>query len=204
MMTGTTMTGKSTMTEEIFKHAEKIFDPPPATKVYCYGIDNDRVKNFKRYGIVHYGLPTFDFIDAWPKPLLLVLDDLLGDIDEKYMQELFTKKIHHNKLIVIFVTQNIYDKSIRVARNNCQYLILKRNPSNMQQIRTLGTQLCPGQLEYFMDAYHKATGGQYGYLFVDSHPGSNPTLRLRTDILPGQEQTVFVPAKVTSKTRQKI
>ena len=33
----------------------------------------------------------------------------------------------------------------------------------------------------------------FRYLFVDNHPNSNPMLRLRTNIMPGEDLVVFLP-----------
>ena len=95
---------------------------------------------------------------------------------------------------MIFITQNLFEKSLRVARNNSQYIILMRAPNAVLQIKNLGTQLFPGQLPYFLDAYRKATEKPYGYLVLDLHAASPPILRLRANILPGDdEKIIFIP-----------
>ena len=72
-------------------------------------------------------------------------------------------------------------------------IILTRAPSSALAIRTLGTQLFPKNLAYFLDAYNQATKESYGYLVIDNHPASNSLLRLRTDILPNEERAIFLP-----------
>lgn len=56
----------------------------------------------------------------------------------------------------------------------------------------LGSQLFPKQLDFFLDAYNKATVNPYGYLMIDMHPRTHPALRLRSNIFPGEEQTVYI------------
>jgi len=92
------------------------------------------------------------------------------------------------------VTQNLFEKLLRVPRNNSQYIILTRSPNSVLQIRNLGVQLFPKHLAYFLDAYNKATKEQYGYLLIDLHPSGNSELRLRSNIFPGENPVVFLPA----------
>ncbi len=61
------------------------------------------------------------------------------------------------------------------------------------QIQTLGRQMFPGKLKYFMDAYRRATEKKYNPLLIDISPHSNPKYKLRTGILPGQLLVVFLP-----------
>ena len=147
----------------------------------------------KRGVNICHGVPADELLNRLKKPLLLVLDDLMLSMGDKPLTELFTKKSHHQNMCVIFVTQNLFDKSLRVARTNAQYIFLMRAPNAALQIRNLGTQLFPRQLPYFLDAYNKATENPYGYIMLDLHPGSRPILRLRTDIFPDdQKKSVFV------------
>jgi hypothetical protein len=130
-----------------------------------------------------------------PKPLLLILDDLLLAIEQRQLSELFCKKSHHQNFGIVFVTQNLFEPKIRTARQNAQYLVLMRSPNSALAIRNIGVQLFPGQLAYFMDAYKQATAQPYGYLVVDMHASSDPKLRLRTSIFKEDEERVFFTPK---------
>jgi hypothetical protein len=57
-----------------------------------------------------------------------VLDDMMGEIEPKRLADLFTKKSHHNNFTVIFLSQNLFDKAMRVPRTNAQYIFLMRAP----------------------------------------------------------------------------
>ena len=143
--------------------------------------------------LTHAGLPTDDIFGSCEKPLLLILDDLMLASSEQYLSDLYTKKSHHQHISVVFLTQNLFDKQLKVARNNAQYLVLMNAPNSALSIRTLGSQLFPGRVPFFLDAYRKATEGQYGYLLLDMHASSCPTLRLRTDIFPDDHTVIFLP-----------
>ena len=69
---------------------------------------------------------------------IVILDDLMLNARKEYLTSLFTKKSHHRNLSVIFLTQNLFQKKIKVARNNAQYIILMRAPNAALQIRNLG------------------------------------------------------------------
>ena len=96
------------------------------------------------------------------------------------------------------MVQNLFADGIRCISLNTHYFILLKTLRDQLQIRTLGKQIFPGQLPYFMDAYHKATAPKYTYLVIDPSPhASDPSYKLRTNILPGQLPTVYLPANKT-------
>ena len=68
-----------------------------------------------------------------------------------------------------------------------------RAPNSALQIKNLGSQLFPRQLSYYLDAYKQATIDPYGYILIDLHAASNPVLKLRTNIFPGDERIIFTP-----------
>jgi hypothetical protein len=143
---------------------------------------------------VYAGVPPEELIKRHPKPLLLILDDLLLAIDEKYLNQLFTAKSHHQNFGIVFVTQNLFDKKIRIARQNAQYIVLMRSPNAMLSIRNIGVQLFANQLPFFLDSYKLATAEPYGYLLIDLHAASNLALKLRTQIFKDDEGIViFLP-----------
>ena len=111
----------------------------------------------------------------------------------EFLDLLFTRGSHHWGVSIIFITQNIFEKSLKTARNNAHYIVLLRNPSGQLQVRNLGVQLFPRQLTYFMGAYKDATSMNYGYLLIDMHPSSPDITRLRTDIFPDEPQVLFTP-----------
>lgn len=145
---------------------------------------------------VSAGMPSEELLSQMPRPFLWVMDDMMMQVNERTLAEIFTKKNHHRGFGVIFITQNIFEKSLRVPRQNSQYIILTRAPNALSSIRNLGMQLFPGrsQLNYFLDAYDKCCKKLYGYLLIDLHPSSSNLLRLRTNIFPDDEEyTIFVP-----------
>uniref|UniRef100_A0A183BY71 Integrase catalytic domain-containing protein n=1 Tax=Globodera pallida TaxID=36090 RepID=A0A183BY71_GLOPA len=103
-------------------------------------------------------------LNKLPKPFLIVYDDLMGEIDAKKLADLYTKKSHHNNFAVIFLTQNLFDKAMRVPRSNAQYIFLMRAPNDMLSIRNLATQIFPREQGFLIDAYKQACAEPYGGL----------------------------------------
>lgn len=195
IISGPSNSGKTQFLFRVLENSVDLFEPVPNTILYCYGEYHRFIPGLESKGIkTCSGFPTDELLNSLKKPYLLVLDDLMLSVGEKTLSEIFTKRAHHQNFGVIFVTQNLFEKSMRVARNNSQYIVLMRAPNAQLQIRNLGSQLFPGQLNYFLDAYRQSTIKPYGYLFLDLHAGSDPFLKVRTNIFPGEERSVFIPA----------
>jgi len=154
IISGATQTGKSQWIMRLLKHLNDIIDGgQPAHVLYCYSEINPEILQLKNDGIeIYNGVPSKEEIMSKPKNLLLILDDLASDIDPKFLETLYIKGSHHWNVSVILVTQNLFEKNIKVARLNSHYIILMKNPQGLLQIRTLATHLFPGKLHYFLEA----------------------------------------------------
>ena len=51
----------------------------------------------------------------------------------------------------------------------------------------------PSQGQYVSESFKSATERPHGYLLFDLTQDTPDNLRLRTEIFPGEQQTVFVP-----------
>ena len=194
LIAGPSSSGKSTFMLKFIVQSLELIHPPPKSILYCFGEMSEAVPALQKIGVnVYSGVPPEELIKAQPKPLLLILDDLLFSIDEKYLSELFTKKSHHQNFAIVFITQNLFEKKIKVARQNAQYIVLMRSPNSALAVRNIGVQLFPKQLDYFLDAYRQATNMPYGYLLLDMHASSDSALRLRTNIFKDDEKIIFTP-----------
>ena len=130
MFLGTTMTGKSSLHYKLYQYPAQMFKTPPVKMVYCYGEPTEMVGMIEALGHeTHYGLPSFAYLDSLPKPAYVGIDDLLNEVPESYLTALYTRKAHHGNMSVGFLSQDIFNKKIRVARNNSQYLFLTKAPN---------------------------------------------------------------------------
>nr|CAD2202669.1 unnamed protein product [Meloidogyne enterolobii] len=203
IISGPSSSGKSTLLLRFISEAANLIEPKPKSILYCFGEMSNIVPILQKSGVsVYSGVPPEDLIKKYQKPLLLILDDLLMSIDEKYLSELFTKKSHHQNFAVIFVTQNLFERKIKVARQNAQYIIIMRSPNSVLSVRNIGVQLFPQKLDYFLDAYRQATNKPFGYLVIDMHASSDPGLRLRTILAKTRSQRKLQRMLRLSNTNQ--
>ena len=75
---------------------------------------------------------------------------------------------------------------------NFHYLVIFRNPRDSLSVSTLAKQMFPGRTDYLMESFRDATSRPYGYLVIDCHQLTSENMRLRTNILPGERQIVYV------------
>ena len=195
IIAGPSSSGKTTFLLKFLMEAQTLMHPPPASILYCFGEMSSIVPELQKAGIgVYAGVPPEELLRRQAKPLLLILDDLLLSIDEARLSSIFLKESHHQQYSVVFVTQSAFERKIKVARQNAQYLVLMRAPNSALSIRNIGVQLFPRKLDYFLAAYREATQKPYGYLVIDMHASSDPLLRLRSGIFKDDEESVvFIP-----------
>lgn len=201
VVAGSSSSGKSSFIFRLLAQADRFIEPIPKAILYCYGEYNHQIPELQRSGVnICSGVPTEEAIQRLPKPALVILDDLLYSIEPKFLADLFTKKSHHNNFGIILLTQDLFDRKLKVVRQNSMYIVLLRAPNSALAIRNLGIQLFPRELAFFMDAYKQATQTErYSYLFIDLHPLSHSSLRLRTNIFKDEQEdqkkqlTVFLP-----------
>jgi hypothetical protein len=194
ILSGATGSGKTRWLMKLLEHYMEMIYPTPAKVLYCYSEINDSVMELMKRGIeTHNGIPDQSLIMSQPKPLLLILDDLMLNMKNDFLDLLFTRGSHNWNVSVIFVTQSLYGRNIRTARANSHYLVLTRNPSAQLQVRTVGSQLFPRKMNYFMDAFHDATANPFTYMVINMHPNAPEEERLTTKIFPGENREVYLP-----------
>ena len=117
---------------------------------------------------------------------MLVIDDLMSDATkDSRICDLFTKGSHHRNLSVLCLLQNLYyqGRENRTMSLNSHYLILFKNPRDLQQINVLGRQMYPNNGDRLLDAFRKATEQPHGYLLVDLKQDTPDDRRLRPNVL---------------------
>jgi hypothetical protein len=199
IISGPSSSGKTHLIQKIIEQSQNLFDPPPREILYCFGEFNLQVPHIEKMPQVKVqaskstSTPTDEQISKLQSPALVILDDLLASVDSRWLNDAFTKKSHHRGYSIVLVTQNLFEKTIKIPRLNAMYMLLTRAPNSLLSIRNLGSMLFPQQLPFFLDAYKQATKNNYGYLMLDLHPASNPLLKLQTDIFKGEQRKIFLP-----------
>lgn len=185
LIAGPSGSGKTQFVKKLVEWKDTLFDPAPQKVVWIYkewqpaytllteSVDNILFLN---------GIPTQeeDIVADPSVPHLVIFDDMLGK-DEEEIKLWFTRKGHHRKASVVYITQNLYDqtKANRTISLNAHYLVLFKNPRDKQQVDTLSRQLRTPWLNH---AFDDATKEPFGYLLVDLKPYTPEHLRFRTDL----------------------
>ena len=126
---------------------------------------------------------------------LVVLDDLMSQYsNDQRVADLFTRGSHHRGISVLYLMKNLFlpGKLSRTISLNSHYFVIFRNPRNSLGISTLARQMFPGRTDYLMESFRDGTRRSYGYLVIDCHQLTPENMRLRTNILPGERQIVYV------------
>jgi DNA replication protein DnaC len=135
LISGPSSSGKSQLCRRLVEAKEAIFEPSPQSTLYCYGQFSPLVTHFESLGILTMqGVPSDQFLHNLSKPALLVLDDLMYDIDEKWLNAMYTKRSHHQNISIIMLFPNLFERKLKVARLNSMYLILMRAPNSILSI----------------------------------------------------------------------
>ena len=96
IIVGPSSSGKTQWLKKFLEHRHEIIHPPPAHVLYAYGEINPTVLEHKAQGIeIFSGVPDQEKIKALPRSSLFILDDLMFDIEDKYLNMLFTRGSHN-------------------------------------------------------------------------------------------------------------
>ena len=197
IVAGPSQAGKSVWVANLLSCRDKMISPPPEKIYVCYKEYQPLYDTFK--GVTfHEGMINIDELDKSVRKLI-IYDDMMEQVNSE-MSEVFTKFVHHRNLSVVFLTQNLFHKSqhIRTMNLNSNYLVLFRNPRDINQVQFLARQMYPpGQTKAMSDAFKDATSIPYGYLFIDLKQNTPDFLRLRTSIFSDNKCYIYIP-KATS------
>lgn len=202
LMAGGSGSGKSSLVSEMIKKLPVVFNRMPEKIIVCYSHDQTLYQDFKRNAPCPIefieGLPN-DLIT--PKNTLLIIDDLQGKQATAAIRDWFIKKSHHYDTSVIYIVQNIFDKSAdhRTISLNSHYLIIMKNPRDKSQIVHLAKQTHAGDIQVMLDAYKLATAVSHSYLLVDLTQTTPDLFRLRDSVFAEPGTHVFIDKKTNAE-----
>lgn len=202
LFAGPTQSGKSSTIFKIIKDKDHLFKDPPKKIIYAYGAWQPAFDNLRDDVEFYEGLPSKEDIYNWTPDLnshtLLILDDIIHQATESWdIMSLFTVHCHHRNISVFLVSQNVFcpGKCSRTVSLNCLYLWLFKNKRDRHQLKILGSQLLPGESNYFMTSYDDATEAPFNYLHVNLHPSTPRKFLLQSRVLPGEVTWLYTPIK---------
>ena len=71
-------------------------------------------------------------------------------------------------------------------------MIVFKNPRDSLGVSTLARQMYTHSTNFLLQSFQDATKRPHGYLLLDLHQLTPENMRLRTNILPGEKQIVYV------------
>ena len=194
---GPSQSGKSTLVERIVKQKDEIFTKP-ISKVfwYCSFPPSNKIED------VTYlvGFPN-DINERIVPDCLVVIDDFMQELsNSSSLTSVMTKAVHHLPMTLIFITQNLFQKSNenKTRRLNTNYMIIFKSPQDKTQVDYLGRQMYPEDKNFLKLAYDDATKQPYSYLMIDSNQDTPDEVRVRTNIAKDGEITVYVPYSINN------
>lgn len=177
-----------------------MFNEPPEKVLYCYAIYQplyDRMEKELPFVTFLRGLPNEEDLDRHSSESrcnLVVLDDLMDDVTSSQdMERMFVMGMHHRRLSVLYLNQNLYckGKHSRTINLNTHVLVLMKNPRDVSQLQCLARQAFLGKSKFLLEAYKDATSRPYGYLVLDFSPSAEEEYRVRTRIFPDEDTVVY-------------
>jgi hypothetical protein len=198
IISGPTQSGKTELMTKILLHRKILFSEEFDRIVWSYTHWQpayDRIKQL---------IPNIEWVVGFPPTLyetfdpsiktLLVADDAMGTCED-LIAKIFTMGSHHLSLSIFYLVQNFFTQSkhSRTISLNAHYIFLLKNPRERSQVGFLARQMFPTNVRYMQAAFNDATKEPHSYLMVDCRQESNDAYRLRTSILPGETQYVYLP-----------
>lgn len=196
LVVGSSGAGKSTFVEKFIQRAP--MDRPLGEIFYFY--NTDAFAGLDKLPDVNYirGLPTKDWVETRLGRLeeeetqqqrrtevpLIIIDDFGASIDMD-TASLFTIASHHVDVNVICILHTLYSKNpaYKLMNDNCKYLVLFKNPRDLQTVSNLARQMDPQRNRRFVAIFKEATQRPYSYLLIDLNQTTPEKYRFRSNVL---------------------
>ena len=197
VVSGGSYSGKSEWVFRLITHAKEMIQPNVDLIYYCYKEYSDRFNDIK--GVTFFQGFEESIIskeNLKSKSCLLILDDLMCDINEKILLDLFLVYSHHRSVYPIFICHSLYHSGLKCNRTislSTTYNVIMKSNRDKSSIRVLASQMFPGQVKWFVEAFSYATRDNFSYIVVDSRSTQADELRVRTRVFPGEDMICFIP-----------
>ena len=196
--------GKTELISQIIDNADNLINPKIDKIVYYYGCWQDAFGRMNSKINFKEGLPTSGELNPatttnatngqYSSHTLCIIDDLMSESDKKVVADLFTKGSHHWKVSVVYVTQNIYEKTSKDYRTmslNANYIVAFKNPRDMSQIRYLFQQAFPHKPKLLTEIYNMETRKPHSYILIGFKQNTPDQFRVRSSVTTPNNQLVF-------------
>jgi len=195
---GASGSGKTTFVKNLLSLRDDLLEVNPDRVFLFYSNKQDIYDEMLRQGLideiidVNENFPNLNYLTQICEPFksgngsLVIFDDIMSDMTSDFTK-IFCNFSHHENASIILMTQNIFydDKHFRNVTRNAHYYVLL-NHRDVQQISSLGRQICPSDPNYLTNAFMEATNRPYNYIILDFRVDSPQEIRVRSNIFPNQ------------------
>ena len=193
LVVGSSGAGKSTFVENLIEKG--LFDRPLSQGEVYYFYNTDAFGGLGKLPGVKYirGLPGKEWVETHLTRLqpgkrvkvpLIVIDDFGGSITMD-TASLFTIASHHIDVNIICILHTLYSKNpaYKLMNDNSKYLVLFKNPRDLQVVTNLAKQMDPQRNRRFVSIFKEATERPHSYLLLDLHQSTPEKYRFRSNVL---------------------
>ena len=183
--------GKTWLTCQLLANLSSITKKTPEKIVYVFSIWQKKLTEIRQLNLVDYFLQVGDdleqrlkiVLDKTPNSLVIFDDLMLAKTNLGYISSLFAIGGRHSQMSMIFICQRLYlnDENIRIIRENSDYYILFKNPTNVNAVSYLGRQLASDST-LVSKIYESATEKPHSYLFINVTQNSSPQTQFLSEI----------------------
>ena len=171
---GPSRCGKTVFIKDLLENMSSITKQNISKVIYVYKVWQSIFEDMHSQGLVNIFLEEKDNIIekiknlAYGEASLIIFDDLINSKNLEEISNLFVVDGRHSNYSLIFTSQRMFvnNEYFRQISNNCDYIVVFRNPRNYSEIRTLAQQLTPIGLD-LLDIYTKATKDPFSYLLIN-------------------------------------
>lgn len=125
LLVGASNSGKSSLMNRLLTECSHVFSEKFDRIYWCYAEESSVSNKIKGVTYVK-GFPSDEILENHAKtPMLLILDDLQSELDQR-VSLIFTRKCHHNSISCVVMLQNLFFQS-SVARDialNARFLLI--------------------------------------------------------------------------------
>lgn len=163
-VSGSSGTGKTQWIQRFIRHHQQIIGHTFDTILFLYGEYQQLFDDIKQEhpaitwceGFCHE--TVLDVLHPDKSRKLLILDDLLNEISkDKLIESFYIRKSHHWNVSIIFTTQYLHDKHLRLINLNTTDYVLFKSVRDVTPIRILALQMYPTKWRLFIETYMQAT-----------------------------------------------
>lgn len=173
--------------------------PAPERIIFCYAEWQDlydEMENVEFYKGLDESLVSSENLQG--KNTFLIMDDISDSVDEKFIAALYSRFSHHRAISVAFLINNLFFRGLKNMRDvslNTHYFLLQRSFRDQSAVAAMARQMFSQSYKRMVQAYADICTKPYGYLLVDCRPSADDSIRLRTNIFPGEVTVCYIEKK---------